>query len=364
MQQAEEPAAEPEPERVAGLRLPAQCRIVERQLLERVPQVRVLIGVDREQAAEHHRLDLAVAGERLGRGIALGRQRVADAQLRDVLDAGDQEADLAGAEPRRRGHLRREETDVVDLGLGSRLHRSDRLALGERAVDDPDVGDHAPVLVELGVEDQRPRRRVRVAAGRRNTLDQLVQHVGHPLSGLGADPPHRVGRLTQQIRDLLRDPLGLGPRQIDLVQARDQLEPRLDREIRVGDRLCLDPLRGVDDQQRALAGGERPRHLVGEIDVPRGVDQLQLIGLPVARGLIEHAHRLRLDRDSALALEVHRIEHLRTHRTRVDRVGQLEDPVGERRLAVVDVGDDREVADMSLVGHPTRKGTNRGGVRG
>jgi hypothetical protein len=31
-------------------------------------------------------------------------------------------------------------------------------------------------------------------------------------------------------------------------------------------------------------------------------------------------------------------------------VGQLQDPIGQRRLAVIDVGDDREVADMGLVG--------------
>ena len=71
MQEAEEPATEAEPERVAGLGLPAQGRVVQRQLLKRVAEVRVLVGIDREQAAEDHRLDLAVAGERLGRGVAL-----------------------------------------------------------------------------------------------------------------------------------------------------------------------------------------------------------------------------------------------------------------------------------------------------
>jgi hypothetical protein len=34
-------------------------------------------------------------------------------------------------------------------------------------------------------------------------------------------------------------------------------------------------------------------------------------------------------------------------------VSQLEDAIGQRRLAVVDVGDDREVADVSLVGDAT-----------
>src|SRR5581483_6218209 len=47
----------------------------------------------------------------------------------------------------------------------------------------------------------------------------------------------------------------------------------------------------------------------------------------------------------------HRVEHLGAHRARVDGMGQLEDAVGQRRLAVVDVGDDREVADVSLIGH-------------
>ena len=80
------------------------------------------------------------------------------------------------------------------------------------------------------------------------------------------------------------------------------------------------------------------------------VDEVQLVGLAVAR-LVEDAHRLGLDRDPALALEVHRVEHLRAHRARVDGLRHLEDAIGQRRLAVVDVGDDREVADVRLVGH-------------
>ena len=35
----------------------------------------------------------------------------------------------------------------------------------------------------------------------------------------------------------------------------------------------------------------------------------------------------------------------------VDRAGLLQQPVGQRALAVVDVGDDREVADVFAVGH-------------
>ena len=252
-----------------------------------------------------------------------------------------------------RGHLRREEPDVVDLGLGSGLHRANRLALGERPVDHPDVRDHAAVLVELGVEDQRPRRRVGVSARRRHAGDQLVEHVGYALAGLGADPSDAVSGLAEELRDLLGHALGLGTGEVDLVQAGDQLEPRVDRQVGVRDRLRLDPLARVDHEQRTLARRERPRHLVGEVDMAGRVDQVQLIRLTIA-GFVKHPHRLRLDRDPALALELHRVEHLGAHRSRVDGVGQLEDAVGQRRLAVVDVGDDREVADVSLVGHVFR----------
>src|SRR3712207_7051495 len=39
--------------------------------------------------------------------------------------------------------------------------------------------------------------------------------------------------------------------------------------------LRLDALGGVDEEDGALAGGQRTGHLVGEVDVSRGVDHVQ-----------------------------------------------------------------------------------------
>ena len=72
----------------------------------------------------------------------------------DVADLADPQlvaGDLAGPEPAQAG----------DLVLGLAGHQADLLADPERAVDHADVGDHALVVVELGVEDQRPQRRRR-----------------------------------------------------------------------------------------------------------------------------------------------------------------------------------------------------------
>ena len=53
----------------------------------------------------------------------------------------------------------------------------------------------------------------------------------------------------------------------------------LQRQVDVGQRLRLDALRRVHDQDRALAGGQAARDLVGEVHVPRRVDQVELVRL-------------------------------------------------------------------------------------
>src|SRR4051812_30743734 len=87
---------------------------------------------------------------------------------------------------------------------------------------------------------------------------------------------------------------------------------------------------------------------------------MQAIGLPVAR-LVLDAHGLGLDRDAALALELHRVEQLGPVLARIDRTRDLKDAVGQRRLPMVDVGDDREVADVvGGLGHgPSKYGCTR-----
>jgi len=78
--------------------------------------------------------------------------------------------------------------------------------------------------------------------------------------------------------------------------------------------------------------------------VSRGVDQVQLVVAAVG-GPVRHCDGVHLDCDPALPLEVHGVEDLRPHLAEGERAGPLEQPVGQRRLAVIDVRDDREVAD-------------------
>jgi hypothetical protein len=49
----------------------------------------------------------------------------------------------------------------------------------------------------------------------------------------------------------------VGGGQVDLVEHRDDRQVVLQRQVEVGQRLGLDALRGVDQQDRALAGLQR-----------------------------------------------------------------------------------------------------------
>ena len=219
------------------------------------------------------------------------------------------------------------------------------LARGELAVDHADIGDHAAVDVVDRVEDHRAGRRFGVPLGRRHLLDHFVEQLRHALAGLAGHPQHVVGFAADDVRDLGGVALRVGGGQVDLVEHRDDRQVAVQRQVEVGQRLRLDALRGVDQQHRALAGRQRARHLIGEVDVAGRVDQVQDV-IGVAGDPPRQPHVLRLDRDAALALDIHPVEVLGAHRPLVDHPGELQHPIGQRRLAVVDVGDDAEVPDL------------------
>ena len=159
--------------------------------------------------------------------------------------------------------------------------------------------------------------RRRLPGRRRDARHDRLEHVRDPLPRLGRDDQ---GSSCGRAGELVQLELGLGDvgrRQVDLVDHRDDLEVVVDGQVGVGHGLRLDALGGVDEQQGALAGGEAARDLVGEVDVARRVDQVELVVWPSPR-LVEDAHGLRLDGDAALALEVHRVEHLLLHVARRD----------------------------------------------
>jgi hypothetical protein len=190
-------------------------------------------------------------------------------------------------------------------------------------------------------------RRVLLPARSGHPGHHRLQQLGDPGPLLGRDGQDLLALGPDQIHDLLGPLLRLGAREVDLVEDRDDLEPGVHGEEQVAEGLGLDTLRGVDDEDGALAGREGAGHLVGEVHVARRVDEVELVGHAVP-GQVAHPDGVQLDGDPALALEVHRIEQLLAHLALLDRPGGLDQAVREGRFAVVDVRDNAEVANAGL----------------
>ena len=95
----------------------------------------------------------------------------------------------------------------------------------------------------------------------------------HGSTSSGIDAQHRL--------HLLHDFFRPGVLQVDLVEHRHDRQVVLHGRVGVGHGLGLDPLKGVDQQQRPFAARQAARNFVMKIDVPRRIDQVQLVLLAV-----------------------------------------------------------------------------------
>ena len=214
-----------------------------------------------------------------------------------------------------------------------------------RTVHDADARDRAAIAVVVRVEDEGAQGRVGITLRRRHARDDRIQQRVDAEALLRAHEQDVVRVRPDEIVHLLLATLRLRAGKIDLVENGNDFQPGVESEEEIGERLRLNPLRRVDNEDRALAGGERARDLVGEIHVARRIDEVELVRLAVARR-VRHAHGVELDRDAALTLEVERVEHLFLHFALLQRARRFDQAVGKRRFAMIDVRDDAEVADV------------------
>ena len=164
---------------------------------------------------------------------------------------------------------------VVHLG---RVGAEDDLGpLTHHAVHHPDAGDGPAVAVVVGIEDERAQRGVQLSPRSRHPGDDRLEQLGHPGPLLGRDRQDLLPLCADQIHDLLGAPLRLGAGEVDLVEHRDDLESGIHRQKEIAQGLSLDALRGIDHQDCAFARGQGPGNLVGEVDVSRSVDQVELV---------------------------------------------------------------------------------------
>ena len=151
--------------------------------------------------------------------------------------------------------------------------------------------------------------------------------------------------VEEQLVGLVDDLGDAGVGTVDLVDDEDDRHVLRERLAQHEAGLRQRALGGVDEQRDAVDHRQAALDLAAEVGVAGGVDDVDEQVLATDRGV------LREDGDALLALEVHRVHDAVGDGALVLLVlgvgaGLQQHRVDEGRLAVVDVGDDRDVADV------------------
>ena len=114
------------------------------------------------------------------------------------------------------------------------------------------------------------------------------------------------------------------------------------------------PLAGVDEQNHAVDHLQAALHLTAEIRVTGGVDDVDGGGLAVGRDMPD-GRVLGQDRDALFPLQIHGVHHpVSEFLMGAEGPGLAQHGVHQCGLSMIDVGDDRDVAQVAAhcVGHP------------
>ena len=314
-------------------------------------------------ADRHRQAGLVDADHRERTRIVRVRERLADRHLGNAGNCDELARPcLVGLDAvERLGHVQLRHLHALDVPV--RAAPRHLLATTNRPFAHAAESEATDVRRRVEVRDVRLERMAVFVRRRRDPFEQELEQrpkvVGEPVRlEPGASRPRirvhdrkldlalvRV-QVEEELVHLVHDLLAARVGPVDLVDDEDHRKPCLERLAQHEARLWKRALAGVDEQQHAVDHRQRALDLAAEVRVAGRVDDVDLDAAVADRGV------LREDRDALLALEVDRVEHaLGDVLVLAEGAGLPEHGVDERRLAVVDVGDDRDVADVVAERH-------------
>ncbi len=273
----------------------------------------------------------------------------------------------------------------VELGhlrlLHGRVQLHDRHGVADldAPVEDAADRDAAEIIVRIEVGDEQLQRRLGIAARRRHVLDHRIEQgtqVHARLVGVHARRPGPRVRvedgeielfdtrveIDEQVVDFVEDLRRPRVGAVDLVDDDDRRQPPFQRLAKHEPRLRQRPLGRIHEQHDAVDHRERALHLAAEVGMAGRIDDVDQQVVVMDRRVLGE------NRDAALALElvaVHRA--LGDALVRAERAALVQERVHQRRLAVIDVRDDGDVAPKRIrdrrhlfsVLHPTTSNAER-----
>ncbi len=248
------------------------------------------------------------------------------------------------------------------LALGAvGLHHQHGLLLVQRAAVQAADADAALVAAVVHRAHLQGHRAFGIHLGRRHLGQDGVEQRHHVhVAVLGIKPRIAVdgrgvhhgevqllvrgAQLHHQVEHLVHRALGVSVGAVYLVHHHHDAQAPLERMAQHEAGLGLGALVGIDDEQRAVGHVEHALHLAAEVGMAGRVDDVYL------HVLVVDGDVLRQDGDAALALLVVGVQHaLFDLLVLAEHMAGPQQAVHERGLAVVDVGDDGNVAYAVLL---------------
>ena len=252
----------------------------------------------------------------------------------------------------------------------------------ERAGEHPPDTDASHVIVVVEGGDQCLERRVAVQFRHGDMCDDRVEKLvnvtgpaalslgqiggGPSLPSGGVDKGEFLGvfigaQVDQQAEDLLVDPVGPRVGAVHLVDDHQRGQPGSEGLGQYVAGLGHDTLGGIDEQQHAVGHLQYALHLAGEIRVPRGVNDVDVVTVAAAVNVVDRAV-LGQDGDATLPLQgigVH--DAIPVQLAVVELAALAQQLVNQRGLAMIHVGDDGDVANTFAL-HDAPKGKKARGL--
>src|SRR5262245_40937945 len=266
----------------------------------------VVSGVDGVNTAEDHRMNFLEAGES-GRWIARIGERVAHFHLFGAFDICGEITGLTCLKFLADVWLGIEAADFFDFDVFAGVQQFTLESRLKLSIENADVGYDTLESIEIGVEPEGLERFFAGRFGGWNPSNDPFENVVDADALFGAGQNGGLGGDSENVFELSFRQFDVCMRKIDLIDDRNDRQILLHCEVNIRNGLSLDALGGIDNQKSAFAGAQAARNFVGEIDVARSVNQVQLVFLPVF-GLVVHGDGMGLDGDTALALQIHRVE--------------------------------------------------------
>ena len=143
---------------------------------------------------------------------------------------------------------------------------------------------------------------------------------------------------------------------VDLVDAKDGTQAHLQGLGQHEAGLWLGAFGGVDEHQSSVCHSQHAFNFPAEVGVSRSVHNVDVVFLVLERRV------LGANRDALLLFQIHGVHQaldLSLRLVGAEGSGLLQKTVDERGLAVVDVGDDRDVSDVLHNGRSPPRGPIR-----